>query len=187
MALGRVRGRSGRDKAIGARWERGAALTAKPVAVEFCLRRGYRRDRGVAQLGSAPALGAGGRWFKSSRPDQERTGVQAERQCSGDIPCLGAPVRATTLWIGVIQLSTGPPSDVRGPSTGRGDHAHLRRMPSPLPYHPQKTYGTDEAPPEGPLRCHSYPGEGRAAGQRRPRPVARPAGRGCPNLRSPLG
>ena len=25
--------------------------------------------RGVAQLGSAPALGAGGRWFKSSRPD----------------------------------------------------------------------------------------------------------------------
>ena len=27
-------------------------------------------DRGVAQLGSAPASGAGGRWFKSSRPDQ---------------------------------------------------------------------------------------------------------------------
>ena len=25
--------------------------------------------RGVAQSGSAPALGAGGRWFKSSRPD----------------------------------------------------------------------------------------------------------------------
>jgi hypothetical protein len=25
--------------------------------------------RGVAQLGSAPALGAGGRWFESSRPD----------------------------------------------------------------------------------------------------------------------
>src|SRR2546425_6313286 len=32
--------------------------------------RGARlRDRGVAQLGSAPASGAGGRWFKSSRPD----------------------------------------------------------------------------------------------------------------------
>ena len=27
-------------------------------------------DRGVAQPGSAPASGAGGRWFKSSRPDQ---------------------------------------------------------------------------------------------------------------------
>jgi hypothetical protein len=25
--------------------------------------------RGVAQPGSAPALGAGGRWFKSNRPD----------------------------------------------------------------------------------------------------------------------
>src|SRR5664279_6069216 len=29
-----------------------------------------RSSRGVAQPGSAPALGAGGRWFKSSRPDQ---------------------------------------------------------------------------------------------------------------------
>lgn len=26
-------------------------------------------QRNVAQLGSAPALGAGGRWFKSSRSD----------------------------------------------------------------------------------------------------------------------
>ena len=26
--------------------------------------------RGVAQLGSAPAWGAGGRWFESSHPDQ---------------------------------------------------------------------------------------------------------------------
>src|SRR5271156_2937155 len=29
-----------------------------------------QQSRGVAQPGSAPALGAGGRWFKSSRPDQ---------------------------------------------------------------------------------------------------------------------
>jgi hypothetical protein len=28
------------------------------------------QSRGVAQPGSAPALGAGGRWFESSRPDQ---------------------------------------------------------------------------------------------------------------------
>ena len=27
-------------------------------------------SRGVAQTGSAPAWGAGGRWFKSTRPDQ---------------------------------------------------------------------------------------------------------------------
>ena len=31
--------------------------------------RGTRGCRGVAQPGSAPALGAGGRWFESSRPD----------------------------------------------------------------------------------------------------------------------
>src|SRR5262249_18526314 len=31
--------------------------------------RGPFQGRGVAQLGSAPAWGAGGRWFKSSRPD----------------------------------------------------------------------------------------------------------------------
>ena len=30
-------------------------------------------DRGVAQLGSAPAWGAGGRWFESSLPDQSKT------------------------------------------------------------------------------------------------------------------
>ncbi len=29
-----------------------------------------QKSRGVAQPGSAPALGAGGRRFKSSRPDQ---------------------------------------------------------------------------------------------------------------------
>src|SRR5713226_1150458 len=29
------------------------------------------QSRGVAQPGSAPALGAGGRWFESSRPDQQ--------------------------------------------------------------------------------------------------------------------
>ena len=28
------------------------------------------KGRGVAQLGSAPAWGAGGRWFESSHPDQ---------------------------------------------------------------------------------------------------------------------
>jgi hypothetical protein len=32
-----------------------------------------RKYRGVAQPGSAPALGAGGRQFKSDRPDQSKT------------------------------------------------------------------------------------------------------------------
>ena len=31
--------------------------------------RVFLTSRGVAQPGSAPALGAGGRWFESSRPD----------------------------------------------------------------------------------------------------------------------
>ncbi len=33
--------------------------------------------RGVAQPGSAPALGAGGRQFKSDRPDHNRIEIQA--------------------------------------------------------------------------------------------------------------
>ena len=33
-------------------------------------------SRGVAQPGSAPALGAGGRWFESSRPDQLSAGQE---------------------------------------------------------------------------------------------------------------
>ncbi len=35
------------------------------------LRVSQGASRGVAQSGSAPALGAGGRWFESTRPDQE--------------------------------------------------------------------------------------------------------------------
>jgi hypothetical protein len=35
----------------------------------YCAFSGAGFDRGVAQPGSAPALGAGGRRFKSSRPD----------------------------------------------------------------------------------------------------------------------
>ena len=38
--------------------------------------------RGVAQPGSAPALGAGGRWFESSRPDQ-LSPVVVQRTCNG--------------------------------------------------------------------------------------------------------
>jgi hypothetical protein len=39
-----------------------------------------RSRRGVAQPGSAPALGAGGRRFKSSRPDSE-AGETAKQPC----------------------------------------------------------------------------------------------------------
>src|SRR3990172_6806162 len=41
-----------------------------PTAIRFWSGRGRHHHRGVAQPGSAPALGAGGRRFKSSRPDQ---------------------------------------------------------------------------------------------------------------------
>ena len=39
---------------------------------ELCAYNHPTQRRGVAQPGSAPALGAGSRWFKSSLPDQER-------------------------------------------------------------------------------------------------------------------
>src|SRR2546421_11671171 len=34
------------------------------------LAQAFRTARGVAQSGSAPEWGSGGRWFESSRPDQ---------------------------------------------------------------------------------------------------------------------
>ena len=43
-----------------------------------------RSVRDVAQPGSAPAWGAGGRWFESSRPDQiQSLGRGQERHCPG--------------------------------------------------------------------------------------------------------
>ena len=39
-----------------------------------------RVGRGVAQSGSAPEWGSGGRWFKSSRPDQKIEGVIRSRR-----------------------------------------------------------------------------------------------------------
>ncbi len=53
----------------------GTYRTANPglcrVVVSVCVGMGYRHGshRAVAQLGSAPALGAGGRQFKSDQPD----------------------------------------------------------------------------------------------------------------------
>ncbi len=41
---------------------------SSPIIV--LLKLNYVKIREVAQLGSAPALGAGGRWFESSLPDQ---------------------------------------------------------------------------------------------------------------------
>ncbi len=50
--------------------------------------------RAVAQLGSAPALGAGGRRFESGRPDQSAAVVQlVEHQPSKLIVAGSSPVR----------------------------------------------------------------------------------------------
>ena len=52
--------------------------------------------RGVAQPGSAPAWGAGGREFKSLRPDQFFTGFRKARVSQGLGPfCFFFPVRAS--------------------------------------------------------------------------------------------
>src|SRR5882724_10260678 len=59
--------------------ERSSAVAGSPVAPDHIR---FRRVRGVAQPGSAPALGAGGRRFKSGHPDHTspelaRAGVPA--------------------------------------------------------------------------------------------------------------
>src|SRR5256885_3986071 len=49
-------------------------------------RTAQRTFRGVAQPGSAPAWGAGGRWFKSSRPDQSRSSRRDPERGTGRVP-----------------------------------------------------------------------------------------------------
>ena len=44
--------------------------------------------RGVAQLGSAPAWGAGGRWFESSLPDQSPSTLRGVVSVTGGSLCL---------------------------------------------------------------------------------------------------
>jgi hypothetical protein len=51
------------------RWTAGARYGARYDDGAVRHLSGVRTGRGVAQPGSAPALGAGGRWFESSRPD----------------------------------------------------------------------------------------------------------------------
>src|SRR5579859_5499783 len=66
--------------------------------------RCYNRcSRGVAQPGSAPALGAGGRAFKSPRPDQQNKAV----------PLLG-PTRISPCTRGCTRQSTIAPSLMPG-------------------------------------------------------------------------
>ncbi len=53
----------------------GTVFGAVPLRAAVVLKAPRRcailpKGRGVAQLGSAPAWGAGGRWFESSLPDQ---------------------------------------------------------------------------------------------------------------------
>src|SRR3954470_23961093 len=63
----------------------GSAIELHPRAPEGAW-TGYRATRvptlspprGVAQLGSAPALGAGGRGFKSRHPDRRKTSLDSE-------------------------------------------------------------------------------------------------------------
>ena len=65
--------------------------------------------RGVAQFGSAPALGAGGRWFESSRPDHAAVVQLVEPQPSKLVVAGSSPVcRSTsTLW-GPLRQCAGP-------------------------------------------------------------------------------
>src|SRR5438046_1611862 len=76
-----------------------------------CCTRSMSPGRGVAQLGSAPAWGAGGRWFKSSRPDHplprralRMLGVVAYRTAAAAASVL--PARAADrLAVGLARLA----------------------------------------------------------------------------------
>src|SRR5438067_1141856 len=63
------------------------------------------QGRGVAQPGSAPALGAGGRWFESSRPDQfSISRSQIGHKTASDARSGARPVR-----FGTVNHVNGPP------------------------------------------------------------------------------
>ena len=59
-------------------------------------------DRGVAQLGSAPAWGAGGRWFESSLPDFLKPCFYS---CLGSRTILTSDMAASTPAIAIIPTS----------------------------------------------------------------------------------
>ena len=65
--------------------------------------------RGVAQPGSAPASGAGGRWFKSSRPDQFlwQIGVVGSGECSPSVAQLAEAVGHAVAAAGAVLISGG--------------------------------------------------------------------------------
>lgn|GEM_PF-4344030 len=54
--------------------------TLPPIDNHGAVPLDYDKCRGVAQSGSVPEWGSGGRWFKSSRPDQTRIGEPLSRR-----------------------------------------------------------------------------------------------------------
>ena len=72
-----------------------------------CARPWGDMGRAVAQLGSAPALGAGGRRFESGRPDQCAAVVQlVEPQPSKLIVAGSSPVRRSSLYARLVARLT---------------------------------------------------------------------------------
>ena len=68
-AAGHRAGLEGFDRVCLVEVRHGVGLRWQPVSMQTKNDKLSRRLRGVAQPGSAPALGAGGRRFKSSHPD----------------------------------------------------------------------------------------------------------------------
>ena len=67
-------------------------------------------DRGVAQPGSAPASGAGGRWFKSSRPDHSspwQIGVVGAGECPPEVSALAEETGERLARAGAVLVSGG--------------------------------------------------------------------------------
>ena len=78
-------------------------------------------DRGVAQPGSAPASGAGGRWFKSSRPDQSfcvQIGVVGGGECPTPVARLAEEVGERIAQAGAILMCGGLQGVMRAAAEG---------------------------------------------------------------------
>src|ERR1700722_11966817 len=125
--------------------------------------------RGVAQPGSAPALGAGGPEFKSRRPDQNISrvffsilkapftstsicGILADRSLlSARIPQMEVEVNGAfnmlkktreMFWSGRRDLNSGPPAPKAGALPGCATPRHCETLI--LPYFSNRSFGVVE-------------------------------------------
>ena len=95
--------------------------------------RAARRRRGVAQLGSAPASGAGGRRFESSRPDHHASPVPMDGARSNSSPQPPTSVDRGSSYareLASVHAQDREPSRTHAPERRRGRVASRSTRPS---------------------------------------------------------